>query len=335
MKEITFKGNYREIGKQLGKIYRKNGKSFAVKKFDKNLYEKQLSFYKKFYPELLEELEGISEGGSYNYEDVVYDNVAGEIDWYKNKIKKTSCTIFGVKDKFGTFVGRNYDWYPKTTASIYKYNNPYSYKYIAVTDNNYGPKPKKKDILYYIDDAINEKGLYIGITFAYGAGISYGLPSQHIRKLIIEKCKNIKEALAIFKKIPVCCPKNFFIADKSGNMAIIEHASGKNYKVIKPKDGILIKTNHYLDPTLTKQDLILNARPTNGTFVRYYELLRNINLIGVNKIKQDDITKLILNKTSYVRQNSPATKTIWSLSMDMKKGKFDLYYKGSKKRIII
>lgn len=334
MKEIVFKRNYKEIGKQLGKIYRKNGKFFSIKKINKTLYQKQLFYYKKFYPELLEELKGISEGGNYNYENVVYENITGEIGWYKNRLK-TSCTIFGVKNKFGTFVGRNYDWYPKTTASIYKYNNPQSYKYTAITDNNYGPEPKKEDISYYIDDAINEKGLYIGITFAYGSNTSYGLSSQHIRKLIIEKCKNVKEALAIFKKIPVSCPKNFFIADKVGNMIVVEHASGKNYKVIKPKNGILIKTNHYLDPALVKQDLILSARPTNSTFVRYYELLRNINLIGANKIKQDDITKLILNKKSYIRQNSPTSKTIWSLSMDMKKGKYDFYYKGNKKRIII
>jgi len=38
MKEIIFKGNYIEIGRQLGKIYRKNGKSFDAKRFDKKLY---------------------------------------------------------------------------------------------------------------------------------------------------------------------------------------------------------------------------------------------------------------------------------------------------------
>ena len=335
MEEITFKGNYREIGKQLGKIYRKNGKSFGVKKLDKNLYNKQLSFYKKFYSELLEELQGISEGGNYNYENVVYDYITGEIDWYKSKTKRTSCTIFGVKNKFGTFLGRNYDWYPKTFASIYRYHNPFSYKYMAITDNNYYPGFKKEDQIYYVDDAINEKGLYIGITFAFGESFSYGLSSAHIRKLIIEKCKNVKEALAVFKRIQVCCPKNFFIADKAGNMAIVEHASGKNFKIIKPQNNILIKTNHYLDSELTKQDLILSSRPTNSTFVRYYELLRNINLIGVDKIKQKNVTELILDKKSYIRQNSSTSKTIWSLSMDIKKGEYNLYYKGNKKRIII
>ena len=335
MKELIFKGDYKEIGKQLGKIYRKNGKSFGCEKKDKNLYKKQLVIYKKFYPEILEEFQGISEGGNYNYEGVACSNIIGEIDWYKNKTKRSSCTIFGVQNKFGTFVGRNYDWYPKTTASIYKYNNPQSFKCVAVTDNNYGIEPKKEDITYYIDDAINEKGLYIGITFAHGANISSGLASEHIRKLIIEKCKNVSEALEIFKKIPICCPKNFFIADKTGRMVVVEHASGKNFKIIRPENGILIKTNHYLDPKLIKQDLIFKNRPTNSTYVRYYELLRNINLIGVNNIKQTDITKLILDKKSYIQQNSLNTKTIWSLSMDMKKGKYEFYYKGSKKRLII
>jgi len=213
--------------------------------------------------------------------------------------------------------------------------NKDSYKYIAITDNSCGTEPIKEDFFYYINDAINEKGLYIGITFAHGENTSYGLSSAHIRKLIIEKCKNVKEAIEFFNKIPVSCPKNFFIADKNGDMVIVEHASGKNFKVIKPQNEILIKTNHYLDQELAKQDLILKTRPSNSTFVRYYELLRNINLIGVDKIKQKDITSLILNKKSYIFQNSPRTKTVWSLSMDMKNQKYDLYYKNKKKKIKI
>lgn len=334
MKEIIFKGEYKAIGKQLGVIYRKNGKLYDSKKRNINLYKKQLFFYKKFYPELLEEYRGIAEGGNYNYEDVIYSNITGELFWYKNK-SRPSCTIFGVKNKFGTFVGRNYDWYPKTIASIYKYINPNSYNYIAVTDNNCGIEPQKKEISYYIDDAINEKGLYIGITFAHGSNTSYGLSSGHIRKLIIEKCKNVKEAIEFFNKIPVSCPKNFFISDRNGEMVIVEHASGKNFKVIKPQNGILIKTNHYLDPTLAKQDLILRARPSNSTFVRYYELLRNINLIGVDKIKQKNITKLILDTDSYLVQNSARVKTIWSISMDMKNQKYHLFYKLKMKKINI
>jgi len=335
MKVITFKGNYQDIGRQLGRIYRQNGKSFDCQKIDKVLCRRQLAYYKKFYPEMLEELKGISEGGNYSYDDVVYEDITGEINWYKNKIKRTSCTVFGVKNKFGTFVGRNYDWYPQSTASVYKYDNPQAYKYVAVTDNNYFPGSKKKDLFYYIDDAINEKGLYIGITFAYGAGTSYGLSSAHIRKLIMEKCKNVPEALAIFKKMPICCPKNFFIADKTGTMVVVEHASGRNYRIIKPEDGVLIKTNHYLNSALAKQDLILKARPTNSTYVRYFELLRNIKLIGVDKIKQNSVSKLVLNEGSYIRQNSTTTKTIWSLSLDMKKGKYYFYYRGNKEKIII
>ena len=324
MKQIIFKGSYRDIGRQLGKIYRKNGKSFDNEKIDKDLYKKQLFYYKKFYPELLEELKGISEGGGYDSEKVIYSNITGEIIWYKNRLR-TSCTIFGVKNKFGTFVGRNYDWYPKTFASVYKYINSQSYNYTAITDNNYYPGFRKEDQFYYLDDALNEKGLYIGISAAFGPNTLYGLTSSHIRKLIIEKCKTVPEALSMFKKIPVCCPKNFFIADKSGKMAVVEHASGKNYKVIEPKNGVLIKTNFYLDPSLAKEDLLLTSRPTTNAFIRFYDLLRNINLIGADKIKQDNITKLILDKTSYIRQNSPFSKTIWSLSMDMKKGKYYLY----------
>ena len=329
MNSLILKGDYQNIGQQLGKIYRRNGKTFNDK-IDRIFYQKQMSVYKKFYPEMLVELKGIAAGGHYDFDQVIYDNICGEINWYRNQIQRTSCTIFGVQNKFGTFVGRNYDWYPVAIATIYKYYNSQAYKYVAITDNGCGPQPQKKDLFYYIDDAINEQGLYIGITFAFGAQIATGLSSAHMRKLIIERCKNVSEALALFKKIPVGCPKNFFLADRSGEMVVVEHASGKNYKVIKPAQGILIKTNHYLDPILVKQDLILSQRPSNSTFVRYFELFRNINLLDPKKIKLSQVEKLILAKNSYIRQNSFTSKTIWSLVLDMKKRKYYFYYRGRK-----
>ena len=58
IKVQNFKGNYFEIGKQQGEIYKKRGMDISKVKIDRALYDKQLAIYRKHYPQLLEELNG-------------------------------------------------------------------------------------------------------------------------------------------------------------------------------------------------------------------------------------------------------------------------------------
>ena len=90
-----------------------------------------------------------------------------------------SCTIFGVKNKNGVFLGRNLDWIPATekVMEVYKRKENNCYKLLAVSDMLISsPSDIKQKFLFYDTiDVINEKGLFIGITFAYGDTWSHGL----------------------------------------------------------------------------------------------------------------------------------------------------------------
>ena len=260
MKITTFKGTFHEIGKQLGQIYRSNGLDIKKIRINKTLYDNQLKIYKKFYPELREEYEGIAEAGNLDKNKLIYKFITGEILWYNNFITSgKACTIFGIKNKNGVFIGRNYDWNPaiEKVFQVYKVANPQRNSFIAVSDMGIGrvAQAKPKYLVYTVDDAINDRGLFVGITFAFSDQWSYGLSSVHMSKLIAETCSTVKDALDLFNEIPLCCPKNFFIADKKGNMAVVEHTS-KKFKVIYPSSDLLIQTNHYIDPELSLEDTI-------------------------------------------------------------------------------
>lgn len=323
----VFKGSPKEIGKQKGAIYKKNGLTLDWG-FNNNseIFKNQFKIYKKYYPEMIEEIEGIAEGAGFEKEEALQKFLTSEIFWYTNSVGiKRACTIFGVQNKNGVFVGRNYDWHPGAEKSweVYKIKSPEHYSLTAISDMAVAPMYNPKKTFYYADDAINEKGLYIGLTFAFNDKWSFGISNFHTIRLISERCKTVIEALEIFKEIPICCPKNYFIADKNGNMAVLEHTS-KRFKILHPKNGILIQTNHYVNPELAKEDTVFMRVPSHNTYLRYYEALQKIALRKSN-FQLSDVIK-ILGLKSYIYQDFSDVKTNWSLALDMKKQKYNLYW---------
>jgi predicted choloylglycine hydrolase len=335
-----FKGNFLEIGKQQGKIYRKNGMRLKNAEMNSKLFKNQLRIYKRYYPELLEEFKGISESGKFDEERLIYEFITKQgFRFIKKFDLQKACTIFGVRSKKGVFVGRNYDWCPVTEKifEVYKVLNPERNSFLAFTDMGISDAAdvKLKCLFYDPDDAINDKGLFIGLTFAYNDKWSYGLSSTHMIKLIAETCTTVEDALNMFKKVPLCCPKNFFVADKNGGMAVIEHTS-KRFKVLYPENDVLIQTNHYVDSELSKEDTVLIHKPTHNTFLRYYEALQNINS-RKEKFQLFDVIKILGGRKSCVCQSYPDMRTIWSLALDMKNRKYKLYWNvlGKRKEVFL
>lgn len=329
----TFSGSFSQIGEQEGKIYQKNGMSFNDVKINQELYQNQLKVYQKFYPKILEEFESMAEAGNFDKDKLIYHFITSELKSHKDGFgPKKACTIFGFKKDDKLFVGRNYDWLPKTQAffQTYKVQNPHRNSFIALTDSGYEAGIKTKNLFYNADDAINDKGLFVGLTFAYNNNWSYGLSCIHMTKLIAETCSTVREAINVFKKVPLCCPKNFFIADKKGEMAVIEHTS-KRFKILYPKEGILIQTNHYVDAELAKEDTVLKCLPIHNTFIRYHETFQRINF-NRNKFKLDDVIKVLGEPRTYTCQNFPGVKTIWTIALDMTNKRYKLYWDIFEKR---
>jgi len=336
MKTRIFKGNFFEIGEQQGRLYEANGlKLLDNIKIDSILYKKQLRIYEKHYPELLEELSGIAEAGTYNKDKLIFGAITLEISAYRNTFSLyKQCTIFGYKDEKSLYVGRNYDWLPSSNGifDIYKVINPERNSFIAVTDLGImSPETATPEYYMYVAaDTINDKGLFIGLTYAYATQWSYGISNMFMIKLIAETCETVDEALSVFEKVPLCCPKNFFIADKNGDMVVVEHTS-KKFKVLYPKDNILIQTNHYVDAELAKEDIGLKQNPTNTNYsiIRYNETLRKINL-EKGKFNLSSIIKILGRPRIY--QDNPNAKTIWTLALDMSNKKYKIYWDVTKNR---
>ena len=313
----------------MGLYYRDLGTTILKPEIDKKLYKNQLDLYNKFYPKKIVQLKAIAKSAGFIEEYFIYNNICSDIVWHKamNEPQK-GCTIFGLENAAGVFVGRNYDWKPGTEKHFKVFNskNSDAFDYIGITDMDYFKKSDatKHHLFYDIDDAINEKGLYIGLTFAYHDGIQNGLSPIHMNQLIAETCATVDEALAVFNKIPLAVPKNFFIADAKGDMAVVEHA-GSKYKILKPVNGILIQTNHYNDPELAKEDTVLKRNELSTTYKRYAEALE-ILTINKERIHQIGLERILKDPDSNILENNNKIKTIWSLSLDMKARNYRLYW---------
>jgi len=324
-----YTGNHIEIGKQIGAFYKRRRTKIHKPRINHSLFKSQIVLYKHHYAQKLDQLTATAKEAGYDTNDYLYLNICSDIDWHKRMSEpQKGCTIFGVQNESGTFVGRNYDWKPGTEEyfRIFESVNQDVFNYIGITDMDYfSSKDAKTMYLYYdIDDAINEKGLYIGLTFAYHDGVGVGLSPIHMNQLVAETCSTVEEALATFERVPLAVPKNFFIADSKGDMAVIEH-TGIRFKVIRPSNGILIQTNHYLDPELAQEDTVLKHNELSSTYKRYSEALEKLTFHKDN-IHQIGIEKILKDPQAEILENNRRMETIWSLALDMKGQQYRIYW---------
>ncbi len=334
----SFSGSFFQIGVQQGKIYKRNGlRIFDQGLKNKKCYQEQLRIYKKYYPEMLDEFQGIAKGGGFQEDNVVSKFITTEILEFTDYTKNIGCTIFGLKNKNGFFVGRNYDGpaYLRKFIRAYITHNNEAKSFVAITDmGGIGVKCEDLSRLFYLpEDFINEDGLYIGMTIGYSNSWSYGLSPIHISKKVSETCSNVEEALNFFGKIPVCRSKHFFLADSEGNMAVVEHTARK-FDIIRPNEEMLIHTNHYLSKKLKKYDKIINIKPRTTSFERCDTLLETLKNTRKNFRKQN-VKEILNDKHSIVYQENDTTvsdyeATVWTLSLDMFNKDYVLFY-GNKR----
>lgn len=327
-----FTGTYTEFGKYLAKTLAERNHNFDTH-INHYTLNKQLKIYKKFWPELLEESKAVANYFNMPENEILYDEIASNVDNQRRHIKNVhdsktdACTVFAIHENSRTFVGRNYDWDPSARNYFQTYNLKIgnSYHYYAFSDEgtypgHYGRCTWK----LYMEDAVNEHGLYIGLTASKlrEKYWNYGFSPYHIIRYIAERCNTTKEALAIFHKVPVAVPKNFLIADKSGDIAIIEHAA-KDYRILRPKTfadaKYIVHTNHCLSPEYKKVDPVLESNAQADTYLRYEEA----DYLIRSELPNYDFTDTgrILRNSHYIYNED----TIWSLALELSEPRLTYY----------
>ena len=254
MIEITLKGSHFEIGLQIGKLLRRSGYSPPPLPPERlELAAECEKLVQKYTPTLWEELEGVAEGGNFKEGNVV------PFELTLLPLPRRGCTIFAVAPEYTTsgktIFARNYDWeisFQEMFTFIKTYPND-ALSSLGCTDlvvGRYG--------------GINEAGLAIGLTAISGyPDDKPGVILHLVTRWILDNCSTTKEAVDFMKRIPHFRGNNYLIADKEGDIALVE-ASPEKVMVTPAKDGLVFAANRFQSPEMLELEVEKWANPTTA-----------------------------------------------------------------------
>ncbi len=182
MYHAHLKGTHYEIGFHWGSLLEKHGHfilnnlPFPIKKERKAFALACVPVYQKYFPEILEEIQGLADGQHCEAEmlqAVLFSMYAMP--------PACHCSCFAVADHETILFGRNSDF----LTELEKYNLNVIYHIDA---DSYGFTGNTTAFLE-LEDGINEQGLAVGLTAVYPHAIQPGLNAGMLLRFILEKCK--------------------------------------------------------------------------------------------------------------------------------------------------
>lgn len=239
----SFTGRYYDAGYQYGRQAYENGRFFNHPGMLRLTAEKTefcqacLPIYEKEYPEVLEEIRGIADGQRMKFEDL-----AAFILGIYNFPPDNGCTCFACRSGKTVIFGRNSDFLtelePFYENCFYRLDGGFSF--IGNTT-----------AMVQMEDGMNEHGLAAGLTFIYPVVKKPGLNAGILVRYLLEKCRDTGEALEALLKLTVSSSQTITIADRSGEMAVME-CNAERKSVIFPAEGeeFVVAANDFKSPDM-------------------------------------------------------------------------------------
>ena len=311
MYHARFKGSHYAAGFNWGSLLHKNNIRLSDihtqiitderRKFAKDC----IPIYEEYYPEILKEIQGISDGQHDSFEELTTFLFSMYCFEFTNK-----CSCFAFKNDEELIFARNSDFLIELEKSnmncIYKLDNVY-----AFTGNT--------TAFVQMEDGINEYGLTIGLTFIYPKNCKAGFNAGILLRFLLEKCKTTEEAVKKIQTLPMASNHALTVCDRSGNMAVIECSPEKTS--VHLSDNFVVSTNNFY---LKEMQSLRN--PSHIDDLRADERYENINYaLKQNKhLFNIDYAKNILSgKHGFMCQfdRKNGVDTIWSVVYDVKNNK--------------
>lgn len=298
---FQFKGTHEEIGRQYGKScvelihkhlnFVKKNLQVGIKISVEDVKKKALSYrpYVREYASFLdEEIKGVAKGANISLGEAYLLQVRAEIN---NHVSQNECTTFAIsseatKDNI-PLAGQNVDL-------------PSFYSEIGVVMElkpNYGPKILMFSPAGQVSHiGISSEGIAVFANAITCDGWGEGLPRYMFSRLALT-CQTVDEAITKLSNIKRSSARNIIMMDKNGDILNYENTPTDD-AVIKPENGILAHTNHYLAKNL------LNEEKTTGYLLENSQTrLDRMNLLLISNYKGIDIKKIKIFFRD--RNNSP------------------------------
>jgi isopenicillin-N N-acyltransferase-like protein len=239
--------------KEVFKLMRNLSSLSSTRKNCLRLSNKYLPYAKSFAPELVEEIEGISEGAGIEFEDVfflnIFDDIAADISNPKLASKLLGCTSIGVANEATldgeVFVGQTFD-----------FNILFQRFQIILKINN---KSSPNSLIYTIAGMLgfsgqNSHGVTVVNNKLFASDSRPGVPFNFIIRKILEK-KTIDNSIEIILNAHRTTGMNYLMGSSRGNIIDIE-TTARYHEILYPKKDVITHSNHYLTKQLKKYQYI-------------------------------------------------------------------------------
>ncbi|MHA1845295.1 MAG: C45 family autoproteolytic acyltransferase/hydrolase [Promethearchaeota archaeon] len=283
--------------------------------FQKEHGNESYKLLKKYFPEVVEEIKGITETLNFDHETfaswmmcmgcclIIREN---------HNIKTRVGTVFSFVKNNKSYYGRNNDLPPylkDVSKSIY-YDPVKGYKFILNTSSFVNG-----------EEGINEKGLVATMTFVKPKPeeIMPGFNSLFIVRYLLEKCMTVRDSLKTIKKLPIASSCNILLADKNNEMVVVE-CTPLELNVRIPKnnkrgENFIVAVNHFTSEKMSKHDA--SNKNVYSSKIRYetaYNALEKGDYEDPITFSRD----LLSGKHGFICQyKNIKFETIWSTIIDV------------------
>ena len=198
MNHLTLRGTHREMGFQWGARLAERGLRlldhvpFPLEAERRAFAAACRPAYARHFPAALEELEGLAAGQNCRQEDletVLFTTYALP--------PACGCSCLAVSNGNGVFFGRNSDFLTALEPDYTHVTYGFSDRAIPFTGNTTS--------FVQMEDAVNARGLAIGLTSVYTPRPRPGLNAGMVLRLLAETCAAVPEALARLRALPLAC----------------------------------------------------------------------------------------------------------------------------------
>ena len=211
-----------------------------------------------FAPHLVEELRGIADGAKMLLAEVLLVNVRAEVmglDASHVTSHDDLCTAFAV-GRHGTadgsiLAGQNLDQHPANRDLLVMLH----------VEPDSGPAI----LMCTFAGLIGYPGVNSARVSLFQNALSNknwrkdGMPHYFLKRVLLEQT-SIADCLAVALRSKVCSSANYLLTDQSGALMDLELAPF-SLATVEPHDDILVHTNHFQDPRLASDDILLPDIP--------------------------------------------------------------------------
>ena len=227
MHHDMLQGTHYTAGFRWGALLRERGRillreiPFAVTEERVDYARACLPVYQTYYPEVLEEIQGIADGQQCDA-GILH---AVLLSMYAMPPGRC-CSCLAVAGEQGVFLGRNSDFLTAlehlNRNVIYRLEGAY-----ALTGNT--------TAFVELEDGVNEHGLAAGLTSVYPLKKQLGLQAGLLLRYLLEKCRTVADALEHLRELPIASAMTLTLADPTGELAVVE-AAAEGLAVGRPAD---------------------------------------------------------------------------------------------------